>query len=89
MKIKKSSLSAHEILDILDKYYLNIEDIKKVACVGRNKALEIRKEIEKICYLDNIKIPTGLIPADKLIDYLGINISYLKKCIAIKKDTTK
>ncbi len=89
MRLKKNPLNATEILTIINKYYIDTNDIRLIACVGTNKANEIKKTIAHLCDLDNIKLPYGLVPSEKVVEYLGININYLKKCAAIKKDTTK
>lgn len=89
MKVKKEPIPAIEVLSLLNKYWLNTDDIKLIACVGFNKAIEIKKEVEKKCYLENMKLPSGRVPADKVIEYLNINIKYLKQCANYtKKDTT-
>ena len=40
-----NSLNAEELLQILSKLWASTEDIKKIGCVGKNKALKIKNEI--------------------------------------------
>ena len=72
-------LSAAEILTLLDKQYLNTEDIKKIACVSIDKAREIRNEITRNLKEKNYFVPDKLIPSESLVDYLNLNLNYLKK----------
>lgn len=75
------SLSAEETLKILEKQWITTSDLKKLACVGTNKAKELRESIIKMIYEEdgNYYLPSGQLPTDKVIKYLKINISYLKK----------
>lgn len=89
MRVKKEPLNAIEVLAILDKYWISTEDIKAIACVGKDKAREIKKEVKKKCELENMKIPYDLVPANIVAEHLSINIKYLRQCANYtKKDTT-
>ena len=89
MRVKKQPLPAIEILSILDRYWINTKDIKSIACVGVDKANKIKREVEHLCELEKMKLPYGFVPADKVVDYLKINIKYLKQCANYtKKDIT-
>ena len=72
------SLTAKETLEIISKQWATVNDIRLLASVGNNKALKIKNEIQ-----ENIKkagfTPTSKIPMDMLVDYLGINVEYLRK----------
>lgn len=72
-------LSPKEILNILNKQYLNIVDIKKIASVNIDNARKIRNEITERLKADNYFVPNNLIPSESLVKYLNLNISYLKK----------
>ena len=72
-------ISANEILDILNQQYLNVTDIKKVASVSIERARQIRNSISQKLEDENYFVPTNLIPTESLIDYLHLNLNYLKK----------
>lgn len=80
MRIVKR-LSANEILRILENQWLTTKDIKDIACVGYTKASYIKNEIEiKIKERDqNYFLPSGLVPSKEVVDYLNIDIKYLRK----------
>ena len=80
MKIAKV-LSATETLKILDNQWLSTNDIKMLAGVGLSRASSLKKEIEKIIKQNdpNYFLPSGLVPTNAVIDYLHINVNYLKK----------
>lgn len=75
---KTISLSAEETLDILNKNYLDTNDIAKVASVGRDKAREIKRDIENKLIEEGYTL-TPKVPTDKVVEYLKINVNYLKK----------
>lgn len=77
MSARKREISnANEILEIINRQWLKREDIEKLAGCKRAKATQIMREInEKAKY----KPVNGLVPTDLAIEYLGININYLKK----------
>ena len=85
MRIVKR-LSANEILRILENQWLTTKDIKDIACVGYTKASYIKNEIElKIKERDqNYFLPAGLVPSKEVVDYLNIDIKYLKKISDIR-----
>ena len=84
------SLSATETLEIIKKQWLTTSDLKKLACVGNNRVAEIKKAIiDKLHEEDkNYYLPSGLLPTDRVVDYLKINIKYLEK-ISNKKEERK
>ena len=77
MRVAQST-NTKEMLEILKKPWLGTGDIKKLASVGTNKALEIKANIAKQLLEQNYFLPTGLVPTDKVVEYLHLNIRYLK-----------
>lgn len=80
MRIVKR-LPANEILKILENQWLTTKDIKDIACVGYARASYIKNEIEiKIKEKDpRYFLPSGLVPCKDVVEYLNIDIKYLKK----------
>lgn len=80
MKKPIKVLTAKETLELLNNQWATTADIMKLAFVCQSKANNIRNTITKnIEEKENKKLPKGLIPMCKLQEYLGINITYLKK----------
>lgn len=86
-------ISPEEMLRILNNQWLTSKDIKLLACVGMSRATEIRHEISEQLLKENYFLPAGVVPCEKVIEYLNINIKYLRKIInnqdnnrEIKKD---
>lgn len=72
--------SASEILQVLQKQWLTTDDIQILSGRSIDKARELKKEIaRKIVEEDNYLLPNGLVPSDKTVEYLNLNINYLKK----------
>lgn len=74
-------IKASEILEILNQQWLNATEIKKLAAVGYGNALTIKKQIISEIYKNdqNYYLPPGLLPTQKVIEYLHIDIKYLRK----------
>ena len=72
--------SASEILQVLQKQWLTTDDIQILSGRSIDNARELKKEIaRKIVEEDNYLLPNGLVPSDKTVKYLNLNINYLKK----------
>ena len=56
----------------------------KLARIGRNSALKLRKDIKEMLVKQGYKLPNNLIPMSKVVDYLSININYLESRSKIK-----
>lgn len=69
-----------ELFSILSKPWANIQDIKKIASCGRDKASYIRYCIENEITKENKKLPitkTKYVPMQNLINYLNLDINYI------------
>ena len=75
----KKTLSANELLKLINTQWATTEDVKLIGSVGNNKALEIKKEIKKELEKEGYRLPNNLVPMSKVVDYFKININYLKK----------
>ena len=53
----------------------------KLAQVGRNSALKVKREIKEKLTKQGYRLPNHLIPMKEVVDYLDINISYLESRI--------
>ncbi len=83
---RSKNLSANEILSLLETQWLGNKEIGLLACCGINKALEIRKKIEDKLKIENYYLPTGLVPTSEVIDFLHIDVNYLKKIAKIQNE---
>ena len=72
-------MTAQETLDIIAKPWCNLEDLMKLAQVGRNLALELRHKIRDYVINQGYQLPGNNLPMDKVVEYLKINIEYLEK----------
>lgn len=73
-------LSNQELFKIVSKPWANIQDIKKIAQCGRDKATNIRVIIEDEIIKNNKKLPSTKIkyvPMQKVIDYFNIDVEYI------------
>ena len=82
-------LNANEILEKINNQWASTKDIKALACVGNNKAYEIKTKITKDLEENGYFLPKGLIPMEKLVEYLKINIKYLQKVASKSNEVSK
>lgn len=79
MIVVKSNLTARDILTLLQKQWLDTQDVMKIGSVSRVQAIKIKSDICEQLDKDKIYYPKGLVPSSKVADYCNIDISYLKK----------
>lgn len=73
----KTIIQADEMLEILNKQWATIQDIMKIGALGRNKARNIKNEIERNIINQGLKLPNNLVPMEKVIEYFKINLDFL------------
>ncbi len=80
-----------ELLALLEKPWLSVEDIKSICNCGDSSARKIVKDIEKQVISNGKKLPPSkkkLVPTNLVLDYLGIDMQYLIKTKQIKEENT-
>lgn len=78
-------MSAEETLKIISKQWCNIKDLMLLLGCGRNKALEVKKEIKNKLINDGYYIPGNNLPMQAVVDILKIDIDRLSKLISLGK----
>ena len=78
MKIT-NSINATETLELIKKTWADKKDIMKLACCGDTKAKKIKQDLTDELEQDGYKLPYEKVTIDRLVQYLKINITYLKK----------
>lgn len=73
----KTIIQADEMLELLNKQWATIQDIMKIGALGRNKARNIKNEIERNIMDQGLKLPNNLVPMEKVIEYFKINLDFL------------
>ena len=73
----KTIIQADVMLEILNKQWATIQDIMKIGALGRNKARNIKNEIERNIIDQGLKLPNNLVPMEKVIEYFKINLDFL------------
>lgn len=73
-------MSSLEIINVLSKPWADVNDIKKIANCGRDKASLIRDDIRNNIVKEGNLLPickSKLIPMERLVKYLNLNIDYI------------
>ena len=78
-------MSAEETLKLISKQWCSITDLMKLLGCGRNKALEIKKDIKDKLIKDGYYIPGKNLPMQAVVDVLKIDIDRLERLINMPK----
>ena len=78
-------MSAEETLKLISKHWCSITDLMKLLGCGRNKALEIKKDIKDKLIKDGYYIPGNNLPMQAVVDVLKIDIDRLERLINMPK----
>ena len=78
-------MSAEEIMKIITKQWCNLTDLMKLLGCGRNKALNIKKQIKDKLINEGYFIPGNDLPMQAVVDVLKIDIDRLEKIIKLSR----
>lgn len=72
-------MNAEETMKIITKQWCNLTDLMKLLGCGRNKALDIKKQIKNKLVNEGYYIPGNDLPMQAVVDVLKIDIDRLEK----------
>ena len=78
-------MSAEETMKIITKQWCNLTDLMKLLGCGRNKALDVKKQIKNKLIKEGYFIPGNDLPMQAVVDVLKIDIDRLEKIIKLNK----
>ena len=77
---------ASEQLRAMTSQWADTNAICTIGNIGRNKAIEVRQEIEKQIKAEGYNLPRQkIVPMRYVIDYFKIDINYLKKLAKLEE----
>ena len=89
-------LTAKDTLELISKQWCSSQDFSILSNTGKNTTLKLMRELRKQLEQENYFLPTNLLPMDKVVEHLGLNIPYLKnvsnfeeKSIELEKNLQK
>ena len=71
-------MSNEYVCSLIDKVWLNTEDIQKLCSCSRNSAMTIRREVEEKVKESGKRLPDSkhkVVPTLLVLDYLGIDVN--------------
>lgn len=77
-RVSMKIVSSSETLEIISKQWCNCSDFMILSHTGKNKALRLMNDLRSKLMEDNYYLPSNVLPMDKVVDYLDINIPYLE-----------
>ena len=78
-------MSAEDTMKIITKQWCNLTDLMKLLGCGRNKALNVKKQIKNKLINEGYFIPGNDLPMQAVVDVLKIDIDRLEKIIKLSK----
>ena len=72
-------MNARETLKLISKQWCDINDLMKLAEIGKNNAVKLRREIKDELILKGYTLPNNRLPMIEVVNKLKININYLEK----------
>lgn len=76
-------MSAEETMKIITKQWCNLADLMKLLGCGRNKALDVKKQIKNKLINEGYFIPSNDLPMQAVVDVLKIDIDRLERIIKL------
>lgn len=77
-------MNAEETLNLISKTWCNINDLMKLTGLSRSSVLKIRNQIRE---QSNNEIYTRDLPMNIVVDYLKIDVNYLKNVTTRKEES--
>lgn len=71
-------MTANETLQLIAQHWCNLNDIMKLAGVGRNSALKIKNQIKTELESEGRYVPKNAVPMQEVVKLLDIDIEYLE-----------
>lgn len=78
-------MNVEETLKLITKQWCNLADLMKLLGCGRNKALDVKKQIKDKLIDEGYFIPGNDLPMQAVVDVLKIDIDRLEKIINLSK----
>lgn len=72
-------LPAKDILKVISKQWCCSQDFMILSNTGKNTTLKLMKELREQLEQQNYFLPTNLLPMDKVVEHLKLNVAYLEK----------
>ena len=72
-------MNARETLILISKQWCDINDLMKLAEIGKNNAVKLRREIKDELILKVYTLPNNRLPMIEVVNKFKININYLEK----------
>ncbi len=72
-------MDARETLKLISKQWCNLDDLMRLAEIGKNNAVKLRKEIKQDLINQGYTLPNNRLPMIEVVNKLKININYLEK----------
>lgn len=80
------TISASETLEIISKPWCSSKDFSILSNTGKNKTLKLMNDLRSKLEKENYFLPSNLLPMDKVVEYLDLNISYLNQVKSLSQN---
>ena len=80
------SITAKQTLEIISKPWCSSQDFSILSNTGKNTTLKLMKDLRSQLEQANYFMPSNMLPMDKVVEYLNLNIAYLNKVKNISQE---
>jgi hypothetical protein len=78
-------MNVNDTLKLISKQWCTLDDLMALLGCGRNKALEVKKDIKNKLLSEGYYIPGNSLPMQAVVDVLKIDIDKLERIINLNK----
>ena len=78
-------MNVNDTLKLISKQWCTLDDLMALLGCGRNKALEVKKDIKNELLSEGYYIPGNSLPMQAVVDVLKIDIDKLERIINLNK----
>ena len=78
-------MNVNDTIKLISKQWCTLDDLMALLGCGRNKALEVKKDIKNKLLREGYYIPGNSLPMQAVVDVLKIDIDKLERIINLNK----
>lgn len=73
------TITARETLELVSKQWCSSKEFSILSGTGKNTTLKLMSDLRSQLKQDNYHLPKTLLPMNKVVEYLHIDLQYLRK----------
>lgn len=74
-------MNAENILSLISKQWCTLDDLRNITGLGKTNSIKLKNKIRNQLLDKGYDLPNKLLPMNEVVNYLKIDINYLKQVI--------